>query len=268
MAVSFKEFRDRFPEASIFSDLLMVHNQQYIVKVTIKTRDSASATGLAANTILEVAEDNARQRAFQVLLGLDDRDAVVSTLISPVPIEPADQTEVDYADYPATADGLFAPEQEAAPAPSATAPPPQPQPEEASRADSERVVSQATARSPQKTESLKPSVKDKPKPVQSINTSADLSAPPDLTHQDATFTEFIPADEAPISQAALPAPINLSDVIAQTDIELRRLQWTVEMGREYLEQTYNKRSRHELSEEELIQFLCHLEGLPETQTIA
>ncbi|MEM9768168.1 MAG: hypothetical protein AAF892_09845, partial [Cyanobacteria bacterium P01_D01_bin.71] len=77
-------------------------------------------------------------------------------------------------------------------------------------------------------------------------------------------TDLPPEPEAaiaPIAPDALPAPINLSDVIAQTDIELRRLGWSVETGREYLEQTYQKRSRHELSEEELIQFLCHLESL-------
>ncbi|MEM6436848.1 MAG: hypothetical protein AAF773_23800, partial [Cyanobacteria bacterium P01_D01_bin.115] len=71
------------------------------------------------------------------------------------------------------------------------------------------------------------------------------------------------APTEPIDPAVLPAPINLSDVIAQTDIELRRLGWSVETGRDYLEKTYDKRSRHELSEEELIQFLCHLESLSE-----
>ena len=59
----------------------------------------------------------------------------------------------------------------------------------------------------------------------------------------------------------LPSPVNLSDVIAQTDVELRRLGWSVADGREYLESTYGKRSRHDLTDEELLAFLLHLESL-------
>jgi hypothetical protein len=88
--------------------------------------------------------------------------------------------------------------------------------------------------------------------TRSVSTNHSSSSPP---------TSFA----APIPNENLPTPINLSDVIAQTDIELRRLGWSTEEGREFLEQTYSKRSRHELSEEELIQFLCHLESLPPSE---
>ena len=54
-------------------------------------------------------------------------------------------------------------------------------------------------------------------------------------------------------------PVNLSDVIAQTDVELMRLGWTNAQGREYLEKTYGKRSRQHLTDEELMSFLLYLE---------
>ncbi len=54
-------------------------------------------------------------------------------------------------------------------------------------------------------------------------------------------------------------PVDLSDVIAQTDVELRRLGWTSVQGREYLEKTYGKRSRTQLTDEELMSFLLYLE---------
>lgn len=54
-------------------------------------------------------------------------------------------------------------------------------------------------------------------------------------------------------------PVDLSDVIAQTDVELRRLGWTSAQGREYLEKTYGKRSRTQLTDEELMSFLLYLE---------
>ena len=58
------------------------------------------------------------------------------------------------------------------------------------------------------------------------------------------------------------SPVDLSDIIAQTDVELRRLGWTSAQGREYLEQTYGKRSRQQLSDEELLTFLLYLESQP------
>ena len=69
-----------------------------------------------------------------------------------------------------------------------------------------------------------------------------------------------------ISQSTPPnisqSPVDLSDIIAQTDVELRRLRWTSAQGREYLEQTYGKRSRQQLSDEELLAFLLYLESQP------
>lgn len=56
-------------------------------------------------------------------------------------------------------------------------------------------------------------------------------------------------------------PVDLSDVIAQTDVELTRLGWTNMQGREYLEKTYGKRSRQQLTDEELLSFLLYLEEL-------
>lgn len=57
-------------------------------------------------------------------------------------------------------------------------------------------------------------------------------------------------------------PIDLSDVIAQTDVELKRLGWTNTQGRQYLEKTYSKRSRQQLTDEELLEFLQTLQDLP------
>jgi len=60
-------------------------------------------------------------------------------------------------------------------------------------------------------------------------------------------------------------PIDLSDavdfsqVIDQTTIELKRLGWTQEQGKKYLLETYGKKSRHLLSDQELIEFLTYLQ---------
>ncbi|RCJ20892.1 hypothetical protein A6V25_05955 [Nostoc sp. ATCC 53789] len=58
-------------------------------------------------------------------------------------------------------------------------------------------------------------------------------------------------------------PVDLSDVIAKTDVELQRLNWTPEQGREHLIKTYGKRGRTLLTEEELHGFLKYLQSQPD-----
>lgn len=70
-----------------------------------------------------------------------------------------------------------------------------------------------------------------------------------------------PAKPSPLPSISAP-PIDLSDIIAQTDVELRRLGWNVAQGREFLEKTYGKRSRHDLTDQELLAFLLYLEMQP------
>ncbi len=55
-------------------------------------------------------------------------------------------------------------------------------------------------------------------------------------------------------------PVDLSDIIAQTDVEMARLGWSNVQGRTYLEKTFNKRSRQQLTDEELLTFLLYLES--------
>ena len=74
-----------------------------------------------------------------------------------------------------------------------------------------------------------------------------------------------PADNSPEAtasvQSSLSDPIDFSDIIAKTNVEMKRLGWTSEQGRKYLLETYGKRSRQLLSDEELLDFLHHLESL-------
>ncbi|WP_397327137.1 hypothetical protein [Nostoc punctiforme] len=57
-------------------------------------------------------------------------------------------------------------------------------------------------------------------------------------------------------------PFNFSKVIAQTDVELQRLGWTTDQGREHLIKTYGKRSRLLLTQVELLDFLQYLASQP------
>ncbi|WP_204137356.1 hypothetical protein [Halomicronema sp. CCY15110] len=269
MTVSFQAFRDRYPEAQIISELLLVERDRFVVKVTITTASSGTASGLAAHNAIEVAEDQARLRALAALgYAVNDSDAIGNSLHPEGAAPSAPPARPNESPQPHQSIDADAPSL-------AIATPPLPQ-IATSAAPAVPHASNSHVAKP-KPSSPKPAKVATSQTVEKIHPQPAAIEPPPVNLDGDDFDETIaPLEEsipsptphslpdatvAPISTEALPAPINLSDVIAQTDIELRRLGWSVETGREYLEQTYQKRSRHELSEEELIQFLCHLESL-------
>jgi hypothetical protein len=65
-----------------------------------------------------------------------------------------------------------------------------------------------------------------------------------------------------ITTTAPDTPVDFSDIIARTNVELKRLGWTTQQGKDYLLQTYGKRSRQLLTDGELLDFLHHLESEP------
>jgi hypothetical protein len=70
---------------------------------------------------------------------------------------------------------------------------------------------------------------------------------------------------APIKNSApqiAPEPVDLSDAISKIDVEMERLNWTKVQGRDYLVRTFDKKSRQQLTNDELLQFLSHLKSLP------
>jgi hypothetical protein len=79
---------------------------------------------------------------------------------------------------------------------------------------------------------------------------------------------YVPAQPSkpPITSPAAPPvnsdPLDLSDAIAQIDVEMRRLNWSAEDGRDYLIRTFNKKSRQRLTPHEMGNFLNYLKSLP------
>lgn len=57
-------------------------------------------------------------------------------------------------------------------------------------------------------------------------------------------------------------PVDLADEIAQTTVEMKRLGWTEAQGRACLLERYGKRSRQQLTDEELLDFLHFLQRQP------
>jgi hypothetical protein len=79
-----------------------------------------------------------------------------------------------------------------------------------------------------------------------------LSHPPDS----------IPTPSKSPAPQISPEPVDLSDAISKIDVEMERLSWTKPQGRDYLVRTFDKKSRQQLTNDELLQFLSHLKSLP------
>lgn len=72
--------------------------------------------------------------------------------------------------------------------------------------------------------------------------------------------------EANLANSEESLTLDLSDIIAKTSVELDRLGWTNSQGRAHLQKVYGKRSRQQLTDPELIDFLRYLESQPNPET--
>ncbi|MGK7895150.1 MAG: hypothetical protein AB4372_16380 [Xenococcus sp. (in: cyanobacteria)] len=59
-----------------------------------------------------------------------------------------------------------------------------------------------------------------------------------------------------------PVEFDFNQIRHKIDLEMKRLSWTKEQGRDYLLSTYGKRSRLHLTDDELLEFWHYLETLP------
>ncbi|WP_053068473.1 hypothetical protein [Synechococcus sp. GFB01] len=60
--------------------------------------------------------------------------------------------------------------------------------------------------------------------------------------------------------ATAAVPLRRRDLLAQSDQLLGRLQWDAVQGRQFLEQHFQRSSRQQLSDSQLLQFNMLLEG--------
>lgn len=214
----------------------MLHENQHIVRALVTLDGVAIVTAMTANPNLEKAEELAQIRVL-ALMNI-------------------------------SASGLENPGQISEPPPQAIVPSNAPAPEtKLPIAAAPEVIAPEIIYSEAATPGATPPEEDAlDMPLEEV---ADISLPsPEQPIPESTQP---PLPGQPASSLATTAmetldsstsPIDLSDIIAQTDVEMARLGWSSQQGREHLEQTYGKRSRQQLTDEELLAFLLHLESQP------
>ncbi|MEX0270011.1 hypothetical protein AB3R30_12775 [Leptolyngbyaceae cyanobacterium UHCC 1019] len=93
---------------------------------------------------------------------------------------------------------------------------------------------------------------------------ANFSAPLNLDKPKKGIATENPVANNPVATIE---PDDLSTLIAHTDVEMDRIGWTKQEGRDYLKKTYKKSTRQRLDVDELMDFLNYLRALPSVNGI-
>jgi hypothetical protein len=267
-----RKFRSRYPQGSLISELLTIKQGKYVVRVMVQENSITLGTGLGAEDTLEKAEDIARMRALSTL---DlDYNPITSTIEPETAVELKTNLEVKPSQSMETL-----------------------QPEAISeiRNQHSEEVSVSVPETSKPAKKIK-TVTNKPEPVVESTPVAEILEPVVESTPVAEIPEPV-VESTPVAEipepvvestpvAEIPEPVitkesisepqevissaatvDYSDIIFRTDIELRRLGWGKEEGRKHLIETYGKKSRHVLSDGELLEFLQYLENLPTPSSI-
>ncbi len=249
------QFQARYPTGSLISELVTIYQGKFVVRVSATVEGVVRATGMAASETLELAEDQARSRALMVL-GIQGATSAQS--VASAPQTAANQVQMQPVETafspPAVSPGL-----------------------QGLKSDRFPLTKSTQLPEPPSGRTLTPTPDQEPDvPIDNFGMMSDTqtesrSNPPipfgNVTplvprSYSAYESSGSPSETDAETQMRVSEPIDLSDAIARTSVELRRLKWSNQQGREYLLRTYSKRSRQELTDEEMLEFLHYLENQP------
>lgn len=238
------KFRQQYPQGSLIGELVKIDRGTYIVKVVVRVNDVILATALAGANTVEAAEDSARERAIASVLSNDS--AVVNSTTSEGYIPANKQPEPSLDREP-----IVEPERESKDIKFY---------EDTAESDRSPLPASETAREPATT-FVEPQLNleipqvDTPQPLFDETFEADFSPASDRDDPESVS----PSEPSP--PVKLEA-MDFNEIKQKTDIEIKRLGWTKDDGREFLKSRYGKRSRLHLTDEQLLEFLEYLEKQP------
>lgn len=268
----FAQFQASYPTGGLISELLTIYQGKFVVRVLAQVEGITRATGIAAAETPELAEDRARIRALEVL-AIDG-----STALAPYANETADLSDSPLSLEPApipeqpmqikSAFSLLSIKKATQTRPFATAS------ELKEQAPSSTQVSlQSEEFSPSSYSVLStPGTDSDDAEKLGMMTSTQNGSSGEAAIAFSNATPLVPLSYSPdagaLSQASADnpeqanAPVDLSDALARTSVELKRLRWSNQQGRDYLKRTYGKQLRKDLNDEEMLEFLHYLEIQP------
>lgn len=323
-----QEFQRLYPTACLTSELLQIYHGKYIIRASIEIEGTIRATGMAAAETIEVAEDQARQRAISVLpIEISPRENnlnLPSNQVTTVASQPTSAQQIQSKSQTIESETAAKPTPTQPNTPQLELTPqvtknsdqlPENQSFVTNQDQQQQISPPEPVHQPTQTLTLEPSQpvgtnnfnlsptnfpsETRQYPTTPLNPESHLPPHPpqgeapsnpeqpilNFEHPSnipsSNVTPFAPrnpvtdteAISQPKSESKTPAatskrgrkknePVDLSGIIAQTDVEMQRLGWTPEQGRDYLIKTYKKRGRTLLDENELIDFLNYLKSQP------
>lgn len=278
------KFRQRYPQGSIVSELIDIDRGTYIVRVSIAVDEVVLSTGLAGANTVELAEDMARERAIAPLI-LSNHNTTNQSLhhspsVAQTKSKPLDKLGSSITDHQATKlenkiingsstiknSTSFSAVKEEMLSDSQVSEivesqkPPSSQP----------VLQEPKAETKVAPASLIEPLEELPQPAEptidnSPNLFAGTSNPQTIVQDKVEENNHVAsensANNSPAEVGAL-EEVNFNEIKHQTDLEIKRLGWTKEDGREFLKSRYGKRSRLQLTDSQLLEFLEYLASQP------
>ncbi|MGJ3245390.1 MAG: hypothetical protein ACFE0I_04865 [Elainellaceae cyanobacterium] len=271
------QFQARYPMGSLISEYVAVHEEQYVVRALVQIGGVSLASGLAAASDIELAEDRAKVRALEAL-------GISPSSISQVP-NVSLESSVPLQSRPLVDHSILGRSSSNPPAVQPTQVPSGSNPEgftatkttpfyQFGRSSAERsptepdipdISSPISSSASQAVSPPQPERQSAPTaPI--ANTSEAESTAPQSSKKSKRKSGVEEADPSRMtkqdSSTDITKRIDLSDAIAKTSVELKRLGWNEVQGRQHLQKAYGKRSRQQLSDTELLDFLEFLESQP------
>ena len=239
-----QKLRQRYPQVALISELVQIDHGKYIVKAIVEIEGKTVVTGLAAADTVEIAEDRARERALLLLEAESTPDLQLVEKVSP--------------------NNISLPEDLPKPVASAKKSTKTPKVTEIPRPEAkiEPELPQVKDIPPAKIEPELPQVQDIPLPEPEpllLETETDNYSLLSELPEEASLTEEEPPAPEPV--VVIPEEIDYSVLKTKIDVEMKRLAWTTEKGREYLISSYGKKSRLLLTNEELLEFYNYLSSI-------
>jgi hypothetical protein len=252
----FAQFQSLYPQGSLISELVQIDHGKYIVRSSVQIEGVTRATGLAAAETLEEAEDRARSRALMVLgIMTTTQESEVSSSKPIVQIPPTPKvvttSQLNHSSTYSTGISPYTQTEATTSLPISN--------------PSKEDFSQQFPLKNKQQEQL--DVRGEDLGIMSFNKPENDPSPEISVSNVTPFTprSYTPQQEAETSTTKKnkkSEPVDHSDTIARIDVEMQRLSWTTEQGREHLKQAYGKRARSLLNTEELLDFLQYLQSQP------
>jgi hypothetical protein len=234
-----KQFRHLYPQGSILSELIDIDRGLYIVKVSVQNQNTILGTGLAAAETVEKAEDKARERALMTISLTNPEITPISSAITQ--IEPTTSSTVETQEIT--------------------------QPVEKIHNDNSSKVQSSTREQAVAEPFNQPESEDFiALETEEITVETNSAIEPQINLFDQpiipTSTEETAVVETETIETETTVELDFNEIRHKIDLEMKRLNWTKEQGRDFLVNTYGKRSRLHLTDEELLEFWHYLETLP------